>query len=84
MTRTTFTVADSQQADDFSLPYEEREDVVRKIPFCDIRTVGPAGSINSSIDEMVQWVKVHLAGGKVGDRQLIDKATLADLHSPQM
>jgi CubicO group peptidase (beta-lactamase class C family) len=84
MTRSNFSVADSQRSDDFSYPYEERDDVVVKVPFRPIDAVGPAGSINSSVGEMAAWVKLHLSGGKVGDRQLIGKATLADLHSPQM
>ena len=33
---------------------------------------------------MVKWVKVHLSGGKVGEKQLIGAATLADIHAPHM
>ncbi len=84
MTRSNFSVAESQRSDDFSSPYEERDDAVVKIPFRSIDAVGPAGSINSSVEEMAEWIKLHLAAGKLGDRRLIGKATLADLHSPQM
>ena len=84
MTRSNFSVVDSQKDKDFALPYAEREGKVTKIPFRDITTVGPAGSINSSANEMSRWVTVHINGGKFGDRQVIGAATLADLHKPYM
>ena len=33
---------------------------------------------------MTKWLQVHLNRGKVGDRQLIDSATLADIHTPRV
>lgn len=84
MTRTNFSVADSQKSDDFARPYDERDDVLKEIPFRVITTVGPAGSINSCVDDMARWVALHLAHGKAGDRQLIGPSTIDDLHTPQM
>ncbi len=33
---------------------------------------------------MARWLAFNLRGGRVGDEQLINAATLADIHSPQM
>ena len=84
MTRSNFSVVESQKDKDFALPYDEREGKITKIPFRDITLVGPAGSINSSVNEMSRWVSVHINGGKLGDTQVIGAATLADLHTPYM
>jgi CubicO group peptidase (beta-lactamase class C family) len=84
MTRSNFSVLESQKDKDFAFPYDERDGKIVKIPFRDITTVGPAGSINSSVNEMSRWVTVHINGGKLGDKQVIGADTLADLHKPYM
>lgn len=84
MTNSNFSVRDSQKAADFALPYTEKDDVVKQIPFRNIDVVGPAGSINSSIRDMLHWLRLNLNKGKHGERQIINATTLADIHSPQM
>ena len=84
MVRSNFSVVASQKDKDFALPYDEREGKVVKIPFRDISLIGPAGSINSTANEMSRWVTVHINGGKYGDKQVIGANTLADLHTPYM
>lgn len=84
MSRSNFSVLESQKDKDFALPYAERDGKLTKIPFRDITLVGPAGSINSSANEMARWVTVHVNAGKLGDTQVIGAATLADLHTPYM
>jgi len=46
--------------------------------------MGPAGSINSTVREMTNWVIVHLNSGKFGEKQLLAPASLEDLHLPYM
>ncbi len=84
MARSNFSVLESQKDKDFAQPYGEREGKLAKIPFRDITVIGPAGSINSSANEMARWVTVHVNGGRLGDKQVIGAATLADLHKPYM
>lgn len=84
MTSANFSVADSQKAPDFALPYEERDDKVQRLEFRNITNVGPAGSINMSVDDLASWMRVHLNGGKAGGRKVINASTLADLHTPVM
>lgn len=84
MKTANFSVDESQQLPDFALPYKEKDDEVLKIDFRNITEVGPAGSINASVSEMAQWVRLQLAKGKLGDRQIISEANMRHLHSPQM
>jgi CubicO group peptidase (beta-lactamase class C family) len=84
MKRTNFSVADSQKDSNFGQPYEKKDDKIMKMPFRPITNMGPAGSINSSVDEMSRWLIVHLNGGKFGDRQLASPATVDEMHLAQM
>ncbi len=84
MRNSNFTVTDSQKADDFSQPYIETEGKAVKVPFRNIDSMGPAGSINSSVEDLGKWLKLHINGGKFGHRQLISTDSLEQMHSPQM
>jgi CubicO group peptidase (beta-lactamase class C family) len=84
MQRSNFSVTTSQQADDFALPYHEKEDRVERMPFRNIDSIGPAGSINSCVADMLAWVRVHINDGKLGDRKVISTGNLEQMHSPQM
>jgi CubicO group peptidase (beta-lactamase class C family) len=84
--RSTFSVLDSQQDADFAQPYREREEdhQLERIPFRRIDLIGPAGSVNSSVNEMAKWLLFNLRHGRVGEKQLIQAATLDEIHSSQM
>ena len=84
MKGTTFSVAESQKAPDFALPYEERDDRVLRMEFRDVTNVGPAGSINASAEDLVPWLKVHLNGGMLDGKSVLGPATMAFLHMPRM
>jgi CubicO group peptidase (beta-lactamase class C family) len=84
MKRTDFSVVDSQKDADFAEPYSKKDGKVQKIPFRPITNLAPAGSINSSVNEMARWVTVHLNGGKYGDKKLAEAPTVADMHLAHM
>jgi CubicO group peptidase (beta-lactamase class C family) len=84
MKRTNFSVTDSQKDADFALPYREKEGKLEQIPFRGITNMGPAGSINSSVNEMSNWVLVHINGGKLKDKQIINPQTVQDMHLAHM
>jgi len=84
MTKSNFSVNDSQKALDFALPYMEKDDKIIKIPFRNIDTVGPAGSINSNVTNMANWILLNLNKGEIGDQQVISESSLKEIHSPQM
>ena len=84
MTNSNFSVEDSKKADDFAEPYRIDDDKVEKISFRNIDEVGPAGSINSCIDDMVKWVQFHIDRGKVGEDQIISASEIQNMHTPHM
>lgn len=84
MKTSTFSVTDSQKTPDFSLPYQEENGQVKEIPFRNIDAIGPAGSINSSVNEMTRWLLMQLGKGKFEGRQIIPEKSLAEVHTPQI
>jgi CubicO group peptidase (beta-lactamase class C family) len=84
MTSSNFSVIESQKTPDFSRGYELRKDTVRILPFRNIDLVGPAGSINSNVDDMLKWVGMHLAGGVVNGKPVVAKSILTDMYAPHM
>jgi CubicO group peptidase (beta-lactamase class C family) len=64
-------------------PYAEIDGAVTFVPYANIDNIGPAGSINSNVLDMVQWVRLQLAGGKFNGTQLISSGNLAQMHTAQ-
>jgi CubicO group peptidase (beta-lactamase class C family) len=84
MKNSNFSVSAMQQAADFSLPYGEDKGEVKAIPFRNIDEIGPAGSINSSVNEMTNWLFLQMNNGKAGDKQIISERSLLETQTPQI
>jgi CubicO group peptidase (beta-lactamase class C family) len=85
MTGSNFSVSASQKMPDFALPYEKDDkEVVHEIPFRTIDTAGPAGSINSSVADMIKYVQMHLAKGQYDGKQVIAASDVEQMQTPQM
>lgn len=86
MNSSNFSVVDSQMSPDFAHPYrkDEHSGAVSEIPFHVMSAIGPAGSINSNVDDMARYAIFQLGKGKIGDRQLVSEANLNLNHSPQV
>ncbi|MFN2563433.1 MAG: serine hydrolase [Gemmatimonadaceae bacterium] len=67
---------------DVASPHAEIDDTVRIIPWRNIDNIAPAGSINSNVVDMAQWVRLQLGKGKYNGRQLISSAQVEEMHSP--
>lgn len=84
MNSSVFSVDEMQNQPDFAFPYMDQNGENTRIPFRKIDAVGPAGSINSNLVDMIAWVQFQLNQGQQGGNQLISKEQLAVTHSPQM
>jgi len=83
MSASNTSVRDLARATDVATPHLLSDGKLTAIPWRNIDNIGPAGSINSSVDDMAKWLRFLLAGGKAGDRQLLAAATLREIASPQ-
>ncbi len=84
MTRSNFTIADITRSDDYSLPYGDVAGVSTAIPFRDIEAVGPAGSINSSAEEMIRFVQMQIDKGAYQGKQILSKDVATEIQYPQV
>ncbi|OQR56152.1 serine hydrolase [Bacillus sp. CDB3] len=82
MDQTNFSVTDSQNTDNHALPYVGNDGEIKEVPFRNIDTVGAAGCINSTIEDMTNWVLLHLNEGKFGDHELISSELLQQMYTP--
>jgi CubicO group peptidase (beta-lactamase class C family) len=80
MHSTNFSVNDSLKVSDYSLPYSVSKENIKEIPFQNIDTIGPAGSINSNVEDMAKYVMMHLNKGK----GVISERNEVQMTSPQM
>lgn len=84
MKSSNFSVNDMQKSSDFAKPYDERKDVVTEIPFRNLDNMGPAGSINSNVTDMANWLIMQINGGKFNGKQVISDGSLRQTQTPQM
>ena len=70
--------------EDAALPYVLIEETVIKVPYRNIDAVGPAGSINSSVTEMIRYIQFHIDQGKFEDEQLLSETSAAGMQMPHM
>lgn len=56
----------------------------KAMPYYDISAMSPAGSINSSVNDMAKWVMVWLNDGKYKDQQILPQRYVQQATNPLM
>jgi CubicO group peptidase (beta-lactamase class C family) len=82
MVSTNFSVTDMQSFDDYARSYTISDNGLHIAPMRNVDALGPAGSINSNINDMARWVQFNLNRGIVMLDTLISPSHLTQLHSP--
>lgn len=85
MTSTTFTIDEMTKLTDHGVPYTERRDSFElyEQPYYEQEeAMGPAGAINSNLEDLSKWVAVLLSSGKVGDKQVLPAAAIKATLEP--
>src|SRR5882672_2723530 len=79
MTSTVFSIADLQKEPEHGVPYTERRDSfeIYSIPYySEAEGIGPAGSMNSNLEDMSRWVIAQLNEGKVDGKPVVPPAVI--------
>ena len=66
-----------------STPHAKVEEKVQTIPWRNIDNIAPAGSINSNVSEMAQWVRLQLGEGSYKGARLISTGAAKEMHESQ-
>ncbi len=83
MTATGTSIRTLANSKDVAVPHSKFDDKVEPIAWRNIDNIAPAGSINSNVVDMAQWVRLQLGDGKYQDKQLISSAAIKEMHASQ-
>ena len=83
MNESSTSIRDLAGKPNVAQPHALVRDTLKTVPFRMIDHVGPAGSINSSVNDMAKWLRFQLAGGKVNGKPLLGEQALMETRTPQ-
>ncbi len=66
-------------------PHAKIGDQIRPIAWRNIDNIAPAGSINSTVRDMAQWLRLHLNEGRIGTQRLLSSGVVREMqksHTP--
>jgi len=78
------SIAKMEKNLDFAYGYGMKSDSVQRLPFHPLDAVGPAGSINASARDMLQWLKLQLGNGTIDGKELVSAEQMQFMHRPHM
>jgi len=84
MTTTNTSVMVFGKASDAASPHADVDGKVRPIAWYNASSIDPAGAINSSVDEMSQWLRMLLADGRYEGKPVLDPAIIREMETPQV
>lgn len=83
MVTSTTAIEDSQKTSDYAFPYQEKKGELEEIPFyTKFQIIGPAGGINTNLEDIEHWLRFQLSEGKHGETQLLAAEHLTQNHTP--
>ena len=83
MTATNTSIRAFANSDDVATPHAKLDDKVQAIAWRNIDNIAPAGSINSNVLDMAQWVRLQLGGGMYQSKRLLSSGAMKEMHAPQ-
>ena len=84
MERSNTSVTQIDEDDNAAWPHQEIRGEVVPIPRRNFDNAGPAASINTSVKELAQWVRLHLGDpGMYDGERLISHDIMKELHTAQ-
>lgn len=85
MPNSTCTIEELKKNADASKGYTVKDDTeIKFLEYYDINGMGPAGSINSSVNEMANWVTTWIKGGKFEGKEILPSGYVSQAISAQM
>ncbi len=85
MTRSNTSIEALTKDADAAIGYGIKKDsIIDKLDYYHINAMGPAGSINSSVNEMAKWVITWMNAGKYEGKEIIPAGYISTAMSAQM
>ncbi len=83
MTATSTSIKALANSEDVATPHAKLDDKVQTVAWRNIDNIAPAGSINSNVLDMAQWVRLQLGGGMYQNKRLLSSGAVKEMHAPQ-
>lgn len=83
MTASSTSIKDLKNSDNVAAPHSKIDNNVTPVPWRNIDNIAPAGSINSNVVDMAQWVRLQLGQGSFQNQRLISSGAVKEMHTPQ-
>ncbi|WP_460219670.1 serine hydrolase [Psychroserpens sp. MEBiC05023] len=84
MNRSNTSIAEMKSSTNAAFGYELKDDVIKKMDYYDIAGMSPAGSINSSVNDMSKWLITWINDGKFKGEEIIPENYINEALSSQM
>lgn len=85
MNTSNTSIAELEKSSEPSVGYNVKNDKdISKMEYYHIQGMAPAGSINSSVSEMANWVKMWINGGKFDGKEILPASYISEAMSSQM
>ncbi|QEC67089.1 serine hydrolase [Panacibacter ginsenosidivorans] len=85
MDSATVSIDEMQKHGDIAVGYGLKNDsIIKKLDYYHIDAMAPAGSINSSVNDMAKWVTTWINGGKYNGKELLPASYINQAMSSQM
>ena len=62
----------------------KQDSIIRKLDYYHINAMAPAGSINSSVNDMAKWVTLWMNAGKYNGKEILPPSYISEAISSQM
>ncbi len=83
MTLSSTSISAFNGNNNVATPHAKGDEKVDVIPWRKIDNIAPAGSINSNVVDMAQWLRLQLGGGTYQGQKIFSAATGKEMHTPQ-
>lgn len=85
MRSTSMSSWDGSAAPDHATPHVKREGRTQTTAWRNIDNIGPAGSINSNVEDLSNWLRLQMNDGVAPNgARLISSKNMREMHTPQM
>lgn len=83
MSASNTSIRGFQGVENVATPHAKLGEAVQTIAWRNVDNIGPAGSINSNVLDLAQWIRMQLGAGTFEGKKLISAGAVGEMHKPQ-
>jgi len=83
MTTSNTSIKAFAASDNVATPHSKIDEKLQTVAWRNIDNIAPAGSINSNVIDMAQWVRLQLGDGVYQGKRLLTSGAIKEMQAPQ-